>query len=105
MRIEFTQAASDRLAEQLGSGAKLKLIYDTEGCGCAVNGVPAMRAVSGPEPGDLLAEGGPYEVWYSPQQAVFFEDRLTIDVKEGKTGYTLRSDNQIYTTSMRIHHV
>ena len=103
MRIDFTSAAAERLASKLGGGTgKQKLIYDTEGCGCAVNGVPAMRLIVEPEPGDAKAEGGPFEVWYKPQQAVFFEERLTVDCREGRTGFTLKSDNQIYSTSMRV---
>jgi len=105
MRIDFTTRAAERLASELDTGVKLKLIYDTEGCGCAVNGVPALHAVRAAEPGDMKADGGPFEVWYTPQQAVFFEERLTIDCREGKTSYTLRSDNQIYTTSLRVQKV
>jgi uncharacterized protein YqkB len=103
MRIDITPEAAGLLASMTGVGRRLKLVYDTEGCGCAVNGVPALRAVDGPSPGDMEAEtDGPLTIWYDPRQEIFFEDRLVIDRAPGGPGLLLRGAGQIYTPNLRI---
>ena len=80
MQFTFTNAAVGRLSDQLaGSSRSLRLLYDTEGCGCVVNGVPALQLVENPEESDRLGIGEPFQVWYQPQYEVFFEPKLRID--------------------------
>jgi uncharacterized protein YqkB len=103
MKFTFSQPAIDRLSQGLpDKDSRLKLIYDTEGCGCAVNGVPALQIIREANTDDRKAEGGPFEVWYDPKQEVFFEDELKVDFNEARNAYILKSDNQIYTTNMRL---
>ncbi|MBO9606121.1 MAG: diaminopimelate epimerase [Paenibacillaceae bacterium] len=46
MQMTVSRPANERIRERFGSGPlRLKLDYDTEGCGCAVSGVPALRLV------------------------------------------------------------
>jgi len=107
MKIEFTRQAADRLRMQLPDGATgLRLVYDTEGCGCAVNGVPVLRALAGeaPPPKEAKAESEPFDVWYEPQHEIYFEDKLRIDYSDERGAYVLMSDNQIYTTDLRLIH-
>ncbi|WJH34107.1 hypothetical protein N6H14_29880 [Paenibacillus sp. CC-CFT747] len=42
MQIVFTDAAKEQLETKAAGSGRLKLVYDTEGCGCAVNGVPDL---------------------------------------------------------------
>lgn len=79
-----------------------RLVYDTEGCGCAVNGVPALWAVDGAMPGDVAAESGPLALWLDEQQSVFFDDALRIDYRSDRQSFSLASDNQTYTTRLVI---
>lgn len=103
MRIDITPAAAGKLAEMPGIGRRLRLIYDTEGCGCAVSGVPALQSVEEALPGDAEAEtGGPFAIGYDPRHAIFFEERLVIDRTPEGSGFILRGDNQIYTTHLRV---
>lgn len=102
MQITCTQAALDKIALELQPGKQLKLLYDTEGCGCAVNGVPALRLISEPEPDDQLASGSPLPIWYDPRQAVFFEAQLRIDYKAERHAFTLAGPGQIYSSSMPL---
>ena len=103
MQFTFTPPAVERLAGYLsGSGKSLKLLYDTEGCGCAVNGVPALKLIDAPETDDKQGAGSPYPVWYDPKQEVFFEPQLRIDFSADRNAFSLKSDNQIYTVNLRL---
>jgi uncharacterized protein YqkB len=103
MRIDITPEAADRLAAMPGVGRRFRLVYDTEGCGCAVNGVPALQAVDEPVPGDAEAESdGPFAIGFYPRHEVFFEDRLVIDRAPDGGGLMLRGAGQIYTTNLRV---
>ena len=82
--------------------AGFRLVYDTEGCGCAVNGVPALWAVDGPMPGDVEADSGPLALWIDEQQSVFFDEALKLDFRPDRQSYTLASDNQTYTTRLVV---
>jgi|HigsolmetaGSP12D_1036236.scaffolds.fasta_scaffold00581_12 uncharacterized protein YqkB len=103
MKIIWTPEAAAEAKRRFGPAAVYwKLAYDTEGCGCAVNGVPALWAVDRPGPGERLAESAPYAVAYDPAHAVFFDETLTLSYDAGRRSFALASDSQIYTRHLRI---
>lgn len=105
MHFTFTPSAAERLAQPLADGSRiLKLLYDTEGCGCVMNGVPTLMLVREPDPNDKLGEGTPYSVWYEPNYEVFFEQELKIDFNAARNAFMLKSDSQIYTPNLRLMH-
>ncbi|RAV18792.1 iron-sulfur cluster biosynthesis family protein [Paenibacillus contaminans] len=108
MQITFTEAALNETSRRLGDKPfRLKLVYDSEGCGCAVSGVPALWAES-PDIGQTVhpesaaAANTVFPVLFEQRHEVFFEDRLTIDYQPAKLAYQLKSDSQIYTNSMKM---
>ena len=57
MNITFTDTAIQRLTPCMEqNNTLLKLVFDTEGCGCSVNGVPTLWLVSTANADDLSAE-------------------------------------------------
>src|SRR5262245_51597054 len=103
MNIIWSADAVAELQKRFGENANTwKLVYDTEGCGCAVNGVPVLWAVSSPDPDDQAASGNPFTLWYNVHHAVFFDDVLKIGFDPSKQSFSLSSDNQIYTTRLLI---
>jgi uncharacterized protein YqkB len=102
MQITFTEQAVQQLEPVVSKNSLLKLVFDSEGCGCAVNGVPALWVVPEADPIDLHAEASPFEVIYSPKHEVYFEDRMKIDYQPQSRSYILKSNNQIYNAGMRI---
>jgi uncharacterized protein YqkB len=103
MRITFTAAAAQALTPYIEDGRKqLKLLHDTEGCGCVVSGVPALQLIEQGGPDDKLAQGDPLPFWYEPRHEVFFEPELRIDYNTSSGFYSLKSDNQIYTLNLRF---
>ncbi|MGG6314411.1 iron-sulfur cluster biosynthesis family protein [Paenibacillus macerans] len=103
MKMTLTATAekliSDALADRPGM---LRLVYDTENCGCGMSGVPGVHIVREPGAYDIPMESAPYPFWIDKMQAVFFENELTLKAEE--TGGTLRLDgpSQFYKSNIRL---
>jgi uncharacterized protein YqkB len=103
LKVTWSPDAAAELKRRYGDQkTDWRLVYDTEGCGCAVNGVPALWAISHPERDDIPAFGQPFTLWYDPHHAVFFDDELRIAFDPVKQSFSLFSDGQIYTTRLLI---
>lgn len=103
MHITFTESAASRLAPLLQDGtAKLKLLHDTEGCGCVMSGVPALQLVREATVDDKEAAGDPFPFLFEPRHEVFYEPQLKVDFNPASNSFSLRSDNQTYTTQLRL---
>jgi uncharacterized protein YqkB len=108
MHITFTPEAVEQIHTKLGIEAsaapyRIKLVYDSEGCGCAVDGVPQLWVVDQAEPGDSETEAFPIPVLYESRQAVFFEEEaMTVDYNATKRAFSLKSKQQIYNNLMRL---
>ncbi|MBD2847625.1 iron-sulfur cluster biosynthesis family protein [Paenibacillus sp. IB182496] len=104
MHMTFTPAALARLAPMLEtSGKQLKLLHDTEGCGCVMSGVPALQLIPGPGPDDRAGESETLPFLFEPRHAIFFEPRLTVDYTADSDRFTLKSTQQIYTNRLQIY--
>jgi|SRR5690606_37636850 len=104
MHIHMTNEAASRLQTiRDTSDAVYKLVYDAEGCGCAVSGVPALWLVdrSTKLDTDLTAAEGP-TIIYEPRHEVFFEDRLALDYDDRSRSFKLKSSGQIYTNDLAV---
>lgn len=104
MNIKLTPEAKRTLKESLGNRpGTVRLIYDTEGCGCAVNGVPGLQIVDAPSHEDAgVATDGSVAMVIRRKHEVFFEEQLKLDVQPGTATYRLTSRNQTYGTHIRV---
>lgn len=103
MQIHCTKAALQHIAERQGqSEAKLKLVYNIEGCGCALSGVSELWLMEHVLEDDALSTGA-YPIYYDTRHAVFFEDEMTIDYSPSRRAFTLKSNGQIYNASMLLY--
>ncbi|MFF2089758.1 iron-sulfur cluster biosynthesis family protein [Paenibacillus sp. NPDC058174] len=103
MHISFTRSAVDYLAPYIADGSRqLKLLHDTEGCGCVMSGVPALQLVKETTVDDKLAEGDPFPFLFEPRHEVFFEPQMRIDYNSDRDSLSLKSDSQIYTLDLRF---
>lgn len=101
MKMIWHPDAVSELKQRYGIDAdKWRLVYDTEGCGCAVNGVPALWAVDEPTDRDIEAESSPFRLWHDPNHSVFFDELLRVSYDKDKRSFTLASDGQIYTSRL-----
>ncbi|SEA58768.1 Uncharacterized protein YqkB [Thalassobacillus cyri] len=71
----------------------LRLFYDTEGCGCGVNGVPTLRWTEVRTEWDQEVKNDEFDVIVHKQQAVFFARQLRLAVVNG--ALRLSSPNEI----------
>lgn len=104
MRIIFTESAVAEIRRILDrqTGGRLKLVYDAEGCGCAVSGVPTLWITDEPDRNDFSVAGDPFEVLMDRKHEVFFEENMTIDYQASGYCFVLKSSGQIYNANMRL---
>jgi uncharacterized protein YqkB len=103
MNIIPTQEALDQLLQMIPSEQPtIKIMYDTEGCGCAVNGVAQLWRVNEMSAEDLIGYDQDIRIIYATRQEVFFEDHLTLGYNSTGRGFVLKSDCQIYNSSMPL---
>ena len=105
MQIEVSESALKQLELHKRQNAPrmfVKIAYDTEGCGCAVNGVVQLWQVNQLTSDDHIAFDGPVTLIYDQRQEVFFEDHIRLDYNESSAAFSLKSHNQIYNPSMQI---
>jgi uncharacterized protein YqkB len=103
MKIAFTDTAIHRLTPLVGQNeAILKLVFDTEDCGCSVNGVPTLWLVSDSNAEDLTAQTENFKLIYKAKDEIFFEENMKIDFNEGNKSFILKSNNQIYNAGMSL---
>ncbi|MFC5467670.1 iron-sulfur cluster biosynthesis family protein [Cohnella suwonensis] len=103
IRIEWSDEAIGEIRAKYGEDATVwKLVSDTEGCGCAMNGVPALWGIRAPAQGELKAESNAFDVWYEQRHEVFFEERLRLTYRSDTRAFALISDSQIYSNRLRL---
>lgn len=87
----------------MSDGTKqLKFLHDTEGCGCVVSGVPALQLIGEPSVDDRKDQGDPFAYWFEPRHEVFYEPKMRVDYDPASGSFSLKSDNQIYTTNLQF---
>ncbi|WP_211747958.1 iron-sulfur cluster biosynthesis family protein [Paenibacillus sp. Marseille-Q4541] len=99
MKIKVNKAAEDLLKKKLGdTPGVIRLVHDTEGCGCVVSGVPAFHIVSDVEISDITLESNVPELTFilDGQKAVFFEEELHLSTDSGDLSLRLSSNGQHY---------
>ncbi|MBM7552383.1 iron-sulfur cluster biosynthesis family protein [Thalassobacillus pellis] len=84
MKLTITDSAKIQLESLRGEEHPyLRLFYDTDDCGCGVNGVPTVRWTSHRTEWDKSIESTDYSVIVHKQQAIFFSEKLKLDAYGG----------------------
>lgn len=98
MFIQVTESAMSVLKSYgLSAEDRIRLVYDSEGCGCAVSGIASLWLVNEADPDDERAESNAeLPLYYLRRQAIFFDDRLKLDYLPERRSFRLSSDGQIY---------
>jgi uncharacterized protein YqkB len=103
MHLTLSSEAAEMLRQRQGDRpGTLRLVYDTEGCGCAVDGVPMLWLTDAHEAGDMAIAGQPLQVWMDPRQTIFFEDEVRLDYRNDSRTFRLQSDSQIYNSMLQV---
>ncbi|MYL19681.1 iron-sulfur cluster biosynthesis family protein [Halobacillus litoralis] len=84
MKLRITDEAKQQLEQIQEAGRPiLRLFYDTEGCGCGVNGLPTIRLEHEERTTDERVENEDYPVIIDNQQAIFFKKDMKLDFVRG----------------------
>ncbi|MFZ7945142.1 MULTISPECIES: iron-sulfur cluster biosynthesis family protein [Bacillaceae] len=101
MEIIITEAAAEKINARVeGREGYLKLKYDTDGCGCAVNGVVALWFVQELDKTDIAIETNDKTVYVENSKMVFFDEEMKIDFSQSTNCFQLKSPQQILNGHM-----
>lgn len=83
MVIQVTETAKKHIESLAGpESAIIRLAYDSEGCGCGVNGLPALWIVSAKEADDEEIQSNQLDFIIHRLQAVFSKSIYTLTPKK-----------------------
>ncbi|MCM2531753.1 iron-sulfur cluster biosynthesis family protein [Neobacillus pocheonensis] len=103
MEIELTAAAAEKINMRTeGQEGFLKLKYDTDGCGCAVNGVVALWFVPVLDDDDIPIETNDRTIYVEKSKTVFFDEQMKIDFSNSSNCFQLKSPQQILNGHMSL---
>lgn len=103
VEINITAAAAEKINERVnGREGYLKLKYDTDGCGCAVNGVVALWFVTELDSDDIEIETNDRTVYVEKSKTVFFDEQMKIDFSPSANCFQLKSPQQILNGHMSL---
>lgn len=101
MEIIITAEAIEKINERTANReGYLKLKYDTDGCGCAVNGVIALWFVTELDDTDIAIETNERPVYVEKSKMVFFDEQMKIDFSKTTNCFQLKSPGQILNGHM-----
>ncbi|RLL48143.1 iron-sulfur cluster biosynthesis family protein [Oceanobacillus piezotolerans] len=84
MQLSITPIAEEKLKELRNNDSSYLLLwYDTDGCGCGVNGLPTIRFTNEKQPFHVQVSNAVYPTIIAKQQAVFFAEDMKLDYKNG----------------------
>ncbi|MEH7388560.1 iron-sulfur cluster biosynthesis family protein [Bacillus sp. JJ1521] len=103
MNVTFTERAIEKLNTQIkNKDKKLKLKYETEGCGCVMSGVTALWLVDSGDEDDLTLETNYQPLLVEKSKMVFLDEKMTVDFVETANCYMLKSPNEILNPRLRL---
>ncbi|MNN12523.1 hypothetical protein D3C76_87580 [compost metagenome] len=101
IKIEITPLAEQRIQETLGDKpGVIKLIYDTEGCGC--DGINRLLIQRESGKFDTPIDAPPFNFVVDQQHQIFYEANLRLDAEANYPVFKLSSDSSIYSTNVSI---
>lgn len=80
MKLKITDEALHQLQLlQPEDRPKLRMEYDSDGCGCGVNGMPSIYFTNQSTEYDIKVENEHYTIFLDEQQKVFFKPVMTLE--------------------------
>ncbi len=104
MYIEWTAAAVAKINEKIDvENGYLLLKYDTDGCGCAVDGVSALWLISELEDDFKKVETNGVAIYIEKSKMVFFDERMKVKFEPTVNSFMLTSPNQILNPRLSLY--
>lgn len=103
MEIMITDPAVAKIKEKITDRkGYLKLKYDTEGCGCAVDGVAVLWFVPELEDDDIAIKTNAQTIYVEKAKTVFFDEKMKLDFPQTSNWFRLSSSQQILNGQMNL---
>jgi uncharacterized protein YqkB len=103
VEIAITTVAVEKINERTeGRAGYLKLKYDTDDCGCGVNGVFALWLVPEVYVDDIAIETNNQTIYLEKSKMVFFDEKMKIDFSKTNNCFQLKSLQQILNGHMNL---
>lgn len=84
MKLTISSEAKEQLNQLNTENSRYLLLwYDTDGCGCGVNGLPTIRFTNEKTSSDIEIENDMHSVLIHKQQTTFFADDMTLSLVNG----------------------
>jgi len=104
MNIQITPLAREKLIDALGDQVGFfKLFYDTVDCGC--DGITVILIMKEPDKGDIEIEAGSLPFLINPQQEIFYEELMSLDVDQNFPSFKLYSNSTIYNSNVKTRDI
>ncbi|MCR2820311.1 iron-sulfur cluster biosynthesis family protein [Lederbergia panacisoli] len=103
MKISISEEAARQIERKMDEkDLILKLKYETDGCGCAVSGVPTLQLISKQDldKNDILIETDKLDVYMEKSKTIFFDEEMKIDYSQESQSFRLSSPGQILNGRM-----
>ncbi|MCD8501081.1 MAG: hypothetical protein LRY71_04605 [Bacillaceae bacterium] len=101
MKISISDCAATEIRSRMKrDDVAFTLVYDTEGCGCAVNGVPILVVTTMNESKLSHVDSNIFTFYINEKHKIFFEELMEIDCQNHQL--ILKSTQQIYTQHLPI---
>lgn len=103
MKINVSQEAKEKLNAEKKEGQFLYLRYDTEGCGCANDGIFYLTlSDKSPNSKDIVMESDGLEVYVSKMLQIYLTDELQLAYNPETLTFRLSNKEQIINARMRL---
>ena len=103
MKITISEAAGKKMSEKIAEkNGYLKLVYDIDGCGCAVNGVPVLWFVAEVEADDVEVKTNDRSIYVEKDKQIFFDETMQVDFSPSSNTFQLKSTSQYLNPRMSL---
>jgi uncharacterized protein YqkB len=106
MNIEWTDEAIQKVSEKVdGKVGHITLKYDTDGCGCVVNGVTALSFADEFDVDNEKIDTNYLPVYIEKSKMIFMDDKMKIDFLPDINSFQLKSPNGMLNPRMSFFDV
>jgi uncharacterized protein YqkB len=103
VELKINEIAVEKINERIQNrDGYLKLKYDTDGCGCAVNGVVVLWFVPELEADDIAIETNDRTVYVEKSKLIFYDEQMSIDFSKATNCFQLKSPGQFLNGHMSL---
>ena len=104
MYIEWTDQALTKITEKINSASGYLLLkYDTDGCGCVVDGVTALWLVQELDDDFVKVETNSLPIYVEKSKMYFLDDSMKIKFEPTANCFMLISPNQILNPRLSFY--